>query len=411
VPACREASRELAGAAGGSENARGLTTALAGRFGPIVREPGFDALRPKLAQAALVPSRVYDDGPAWPTRGDDWRAVELEGRRVAGAYTIGVRAAASVPAAAGDYRGSVRLRRLEPSGYEWTLGEDLAIGPVRPADLSAALTAVFRGSESKDAPAARAAVAADLPRTSALLSRLLRVDELRFARDGEGAIAVALGIRIAPEGLRESAPHYSAFLDRYVTPIRATLRVADLEGRTWWTVEGASNLWTARLRIRDGSLVPLEGRADARLPDRVRFLADYATKMGLFHVGMDGLVADVTLTRSSFEKGLLARFVEPPDWKLPFLVEPLLRSSLRYPFEGPGSEVSWAVRAEPGRPTVVAGRYRWRTHESWILRWLGGMTSTAVEDFRKGAEVEADRFNRECLLALGEDLAALSPSP
>ncbi|HXY40717.1 MAG TPA: BlaI/MecI/CopY family transcriptional regulator, partial [Vicinamibacteria bacterium] len=37
----------------------------------------------------------------------------------------------------------------------------------------------------------------------------------------------------------------------------------------------------------------------------------------------------------------------------------------------------------------------------------GGMTSSAVSDFRRGAEAEADRFNRECLLALGDDLIAL----
>jgi hypothetical protein len=47
--------------------------------------------------------------------------------------------------------------------------------------------------------------------------------------------------------------------------------------------------------------------------------------------------------------------------------------------------------------------------ETWILRWLGGMTSTAVDEFRRAAEAEADRFHRECLLALRDDLAALAP--
>ncbi|HXK11414.1 MAG TPA: hypothetical protein VMT70_17350 [Vicinamibacteria bacterium] len=331
---------------------------------------------------------------------------------MAAAYTIGVQAPPPVPPeASGDFRASVRLQRLEPGGYEWTVGEELAVGSVRPADLATALTAFLRGAESRDAAAARAAVAASLPRTSALLSRLLRVEDLSLARDAQGATRVALGIRIVPEGLRASAPHYAAFLDKYATPVRATLRLADLQGRSWWTVEGASNLWTVRLRVRDGSLVPLEGAGDTRLPEDLRAAVAYETKMGLFHVGMDQLGAEVKLTRTPLEKGLLARFVQAPDWKLPFLVEPLLRSSLRYPFEGPGSEMGWAARAAPGGPTLLVGRYRWRTHESWILRWLGGMTSAAVEDFRRGAEVEADRFNRECFLALGDDLAALASSP
>ena len=46
--------------------------ALADRFGPIEREPAFDALRPRLARAALIPSRVFDD----PAGLDDpWRGV------------------------------------------------------------------------------------------------------------------------------------------------------------------------------------------------------------------------------------------------------------------------------------------------------------------------------------------------
>jgi hypothetical protein len=56
---------------------------------------------------------------------------------------------------------------------------------------------------------------------------------------------------------------------------------------------------------------------------------------------------------------------------------------------------------------MLARHYRARVRESWILRWLGGMTSSAVEVFRRGAEAEADRFHRECLLALRDDLSAL----
>ena len=63
--ACREAARGLASGPAGGDGPRALVEALADRFGPIDREPAFDALRPKLARAALVPSRVFDDGTAW----------------------------------------------------------------------------------------------------------------------------------------------------------------------------------------------------------------------------------------------------------------------------------------------------------------------------------------------------------
>jgi hypothetical protein len=189
------------------------------------------------------------------------------------------------------------------------------------------------------------------------------------------------------------------------------LSVGDLSGADWWSLEASENLWTLRLRVRDGSLVPLEGPADRRLPPLLRATTDYSTRMGRYKVGASRLVADVALTRTAAEKGFSARLLQEPDWELPFLVESLLRSPLRFPFEGPGSEAGWAARESPGVGTRLVRHYRARVRETWILRWLGGMTSTAVDEFRRGAEAEADRFHRECLLALRDDLAALKSAP
>jgi len=131
--------------------------------------------------------------------------------------------------------------------------------------------------------------------------------------------------------------------------------------------------------------------------------------MGRFTVGASRLVAEVALTSTGIEKGFSARFLQEPDWQLPFLAELLLDRPLRFPFEGPGSEAGWAARETPEGATRFVRHYRARVCETWILRWLGGMTSTAVNDFRSGAEAEADRFQREWLLALRDDLAALMP--
>ena len=189
------------------------------------------------------------------------------------------------------------------------------------------------------------------------------------------------------------------------------LLVADPAGATWWSLDVSENLWTLRLRLRDGSLVPLEGPADRRVPPLLSATIDYSTRMGRFQVGASRLVGEVALTRTGVEKGFSARFLRAPDWQLPFLVEPLLNGPLRFPFEGPGSETGWAARETPEGGTRFVRHYRARVRETWILRWLGGMTSTAVDEFRSGAEAEADRFHRECLLALRDDLAALSPTP
>ena len=409
--ACRHAACELAGGPAGVDGARALVEALADRFGPIEREPGFDALRPKLARAALVPSRVFDDGTAWTTRGDGWGAVELAGYASGGAYRIGVRAEAPPPGVPGEYRGRVQLRRVAGGCFEWSLSEELAVGRARPSDLARTLDALFRGAESSSEASARAAIAEALPRASAKLGHLLRLEVLALQPDAHGATRVRLAVRLTPAGIRSFAPRYAAFLEKYARPIRTSLVVADPGGAAWWTLEAADHLWTVRLRLRDGSLVPLDGPPDRRLPSRLRATGDYATRMGRFKVGAARIVADVTLTRAPDEKGLSTRFLQEPDWQLPFLVEPLLHGPLRYPFEGPGSEIEWAAREAPGGGTRFVGLYRARVRETWILRWLGGMVGNAVGEFRRGAEREADQYHRECLLALRDDLAAVGAPP
>jgi hypothetical protein len=387
-----------------------IVDALADRFGPVVREPGFDALRPTLARSALVPSPLFDDSTAWLTRGDTWRAFELAGLMSGGAYRMGLRAQAPQPAVGGQYRGSTRLERLAGGRFEWTVSEDLSTGEGRPADIARAFEVMFRQAERSTDASARAAIAAALPRASSQFGHLLRLDGLTLRRDTRGATSVRLVARLTPAGLRRIAPRYAEFLDKQARPIRLSLALADPGGTTWWTVDAADAVWTVRLRVRDGALVPLDGPADRRLPPRLRATADVATRLGRFGVGARGITADVSLTRTPVEHGFSLRFLQEPDWQLPFLVETVLDSPLHFPFEAPGSEIAWAAR-ESAAGGALTRRYRARVRESWILRWLGSMANDAVGDFRNGAEREADRYHRACLVALRDDLAALDAAP
>jgi len=404
--ACQEPARGLASGPSGAAGALSLVEALALRFGETSREPAFELLRPKLARAALVPSWIWDDLATWPRQGASWRAVEFAGYRSESGYRFGVRPTAPEPAAVGQYRGQLRLDKLRSGRFEWTVREELAVGALGPAELAAALDALLRGAEASDEPAARAAIATAFPRASAKLGLLLGLEQLSLARDGHGAKSLRLAVRLNPAGLRATAPRYAAFLGKYLTPMRARVVAADATGATWWTLEGEHNLWTLRLRARGGSLVPLEGDAERRLPERLRVTTDYATRMGRFAMAARGLVAEVVLTRTPEEKGLVARFQQKPEWDLPFLVESLLGGPLGYPFEGPGSEAGWAAVVTPSGTRFVR-HYRARVGENFVLRWLGGMTNRALSEFRAGAEREADRYHGECLLALRDDLAAL----
>jgi hypothetical protein len=387
-----------------------LLDALAGRFGPVAREPSFDALRPKLAAAALVPSRVFDDATAWTERGGDWRGVQFAGAVERYGYRVGVRASPPEPVLPGDYRGRLQLRRIAGGRYEWQMDEELAVGAVRPADLAGAASALLRQAEQAagSGPAARTALVAAFPRTVAVLGRLCRLESLLLSSEAEGAARVELTVRLTPDGLAPVAPRYAEFLRRYVTPMKLHAVATDAVGAGWWAVDGAQDVWTLRLRVRDGSLVPLAGPAARGIPSQLRVTADYETKMGLFTVGVHSLAAELDLTRTPAEKGVRARFVQEPGWQLPFLVAPLLHSSLRYPFEAEGSEAGWTAREQPGGRAELVRSYRARVRESWLLRWLGGLTTGAVDEFRRGAEAEADLYDRECLLALRDDLATLA---
>jgi len=404
--ACAEPARRLASGPGGGADALALVEALALRFGESSREPAFDALRPKLARAALVPSWIWDDTAAWPRQGESWRAVEFAGFPSGSEYRFGVRPFAPEPVAVGQYRGQLRLDKLASGRFEWTVREELAMGALRPAKLAAALDALLRGAEAADEPRARAAIAAAFPRASAKLGLLLSLEQLILAHDALGATSLTLAVRLVPAGLRPTAPRYAAFLDKYLSPMRARVVAADATGATWWTLEGGEKLWTLRLRARGGSLVPLEGDILRGIPERLRVTSDYATRMGRHKVAARKLVAEVVLTRTPVEKGFVAHFRQKPDWDLPFLVEPLLGGPLSYPFDEPGSEAGWTARETPAGTHFVR-HYRARVAENWVLRWLGGMTNRAVGEFRAGAEREADRYHGECLLALRDDLMVL----
>jgi hypothetical protein len=411
LPACREAARALGSGPGGPPAADDLVVALATRFGPVERGPVFEALRPRLAKAALVPSRVFDDADVWTARDGDLRELDFFGRRDGTRYRVGVRASVPRPREVGAYRGRLRLRRVDEGRFEWDFDEDLAVGPLAPEVLSRALTALLRSAEGVTGREARARALETFPRATKSFSRLFRLETLELTPAGGGSTVILLEVRLTPEGLRETAPRYAAFLEKHTRPMRARVTVVDASGTPWWTFEAGNLLWTLHLRVRDGSLVPLEGPADRRMPGTLSVHVDCSAKVGIFTVGVRGLVAEVTLTRTPTVKGFVAVFREEPGWQLPFLVEPLLRGPLHYPFEDEGSELGYAVRSSPGEGTCLDGEFRLRVRESWITRWLGGASNLMIRDFRRGAESESDRYSRECLYALRDDVVTLLNQP
>jgi hypothetical protein len=402
---CGDAARALAPSPSEAQ-AEGdlLLGALASRFGPLELEPAFATLRPKLLRAVFVPSLVFDDSTAWLGGDGDTRAVDFLGSRRGGRYRVGVRAVAPNPEQPGDYRGRLRLRKVADGQFEWWMREELAVGDVRAQGLASVLTVLFRGAEGLTGAEAGARVRQALPRTTVALGRLVSLETLTLAPAASGGAGVTVGLRLSPQGIRAGFPRYATFLERYALPMRLHAVVSDTAGERFWQVESEDGHLTLRARIHDGDLAPLEG-PPRTLPESLHLRLEYSLKPGLFRLGFRNLETEVTLVREPREKGFAARFRHSPEWQLPMLVEPLLRSPLRHPFTGEGALLAFAIR--DGSPTLLVFEYRLEVKESWILRWLGGSAGSMVGAFRGGAEEEADRFSGEALAALRADVFAL----
>jgi len=402
---CEEAARTLGAGPGGTAAATSLVEALSARYGKIQREPALEAVRPKLEGNVLVPSRVFDDASIWTSSEGDWRALWLQGSGKTGAYKLGIRPTAASPKAPGEYRARIALRKQPSGGYEWSTFDELALGPLRPAELTAAFRALLQAAEREPTGDVRARVTAALPRSARALGRLFDLEVLSVTPDAEGTRRVELAYRMRPERLKAEAPKFAAYLARRARGQRFTAVATLPDGRPLWSAESEDDRSRLRLRIRGGRLVLLEGAA-AHEAGRVRVTIDYSFKAGLFRVGVRKLVAEIEPAPPGEPLAFAARFVEQPDWQFPFLIEPFVRGSLRYPFEDPGSRFSMAVREEPGRGSLLVTDTRLQVRESWLIRWLGGYSSKAMAELRE-SEAEADRYALECLTAVRDDVAAL----
>jgi hypothetical protein len=404
--ACGNAAQALgAGPAEARSHAGDLLTALAARFGPTDRDPAFEALRPKLARHALVPSGVFEDPTAWTSSHAEVREVAFSGRRDGGRYHVAVEAKPPEPAALADYRGDWRLERLRAGEFEWMAHEELAVGGVSPADLSRAATALFQSLEAAPAGDAAPRARRELPRTAAALGRLLTLEALSLAKDEDDATSVRLVASMHTETLRGEAPLYSKYLDDVIVPSRFAAAAMDETGARWWEVDARDARLAVRLRVHGGDLAPLDG-PPRKIPGQLRVRTALSSRTGIFRTGVHDLDADTELVRLPAEKGFVARFRRSPEWDLPFLVPLLLRPSLRRPFEGDGAALSFSAQEGRDGPTLLTRHYRVAVRESWILRWVGGFAASAVNEFRRG-EAEADRFSAQALIAVRDDLVAL----
>jgi hypothetical protein len=389
------------------QNAEEFFYSVGSRFTNIQRQPRVIRARAQFGHYALTPSGVYNDTSIWLASGpDSTRLFGHEGRFAYDRYVVTATLANTAPDALTESREIVRLRKLSGSEYEWFTNVDVALGRIGAKNISDVLAAALAAGEGRSAAATRADYTANFPRTGAALGRLFRIDTLRATPDSEGATTYELAVRLTPEILKASMPHYAAYIDKYISKGRYRITLTDKSGAHWFDARAANYYMHFKVRSKGGHFAPLEG-AVRQMPEALTIHIDLAMKILIFTVGWTDMVGDFNVINTPHERGWGMRFAREPEWRLPPAVGYLLKTPLRRPFRDQGIPIRISIKDNPGAQTLLNRRGTLVVQESGILRFLNRLSGTAVGDFLGPAERQANRFNADAFRALRADIAAI----
>jgi len=389
------------------QNAEEFFYSVGSRFTNIQRPQRILRARQQFGHYALTPSGVYNDTTIWLSIGpDSARLFGDEGHFAVDRYIVTTALAQNPPDALTESREIVRLRKLSDNEYEWFTNVEVALGRMGAKSIADVLAASLVAGEGKSAAAIRANYTSAFPRAGAALGRLFTIDTLRAMPDSDGATTFEIAIKLTPNILKESMPHYAAYIDKYISKGKYRITLTDQSGTHWFDAWAANYYMHFRVRSKGGHFAPLEG-AVRPMPANLTIHLDMSMKILIFTVGWTEMAGDFEVIDTPHERGWSMRFAKEPDWHLPLTVGTLLKSPLRRPFQGPGIPIRISIRDNPGSQTILNRRLSFVVQESGILRFLNRLSGTAVGDFLGASEREANRFNADAFRALRLDVSAL----
>jgi hypothetical protein len=408
LAACREAAPAFGpNLLYARQNAEEFFYSVGSRFTNIQRPERILRARRQFGHYALTPSGIYNDTSIWLSIGpDSARLFGDEGHFSYDRYIVTTSLSTNPPDALAESRELVRLRKLGDNEYEWFTNVEVALGRIAARNITDVLAASLAGGEGKSSAAIRANYTNAFPKTAAALGRLFTIDTLRTTTDAEGATTFDIAIRLTPNILKESMPHYAAYIDKYISKGKYRITLTDKTGAHWFDAWAANYYMHFKVRSKDGHFAPLEGGLRP-MPGALTIQLDMSMKILVFTVGWTEMMGDFEIIDTPHERGWSMRFAKEPNWHLPLTVGTLLKSPLRRPFQGQGIPIRVSIRDNPGAQTILNRRGTLVVQESGILRFLNRLSGTAVGDFLGASEREANRFNADAFRALRQDVAAL----
>jgi hypothetical protein len=408
LTACREVAPAFGpNIPGARQNAEEFFYSVGSRFTNIQRPPRILHARAQFGHYALTPSGIYNDTSVWLAIGpDSARLFGDDGVFSVDRYIVTAKLSSTPPDALTESREIVRLRKLKDNEYEWFTNVEVALGRIGAKNIADVLAAALAGGEGKSPAAIRADYTSGFPHTVAALGRLFTIDTLRAAPDSDGATTYDIAIKLTPDILKATMPHYAAYIDKYFSKGKYRITLTDKTGAQWFDAWAANYYLHFKMRSKGGHFAPLEG-AVRPMPETLTIGVDMSMKILIFTVGWTGMTGDFEVINTPHERGWSMLFAKEPEWHLPPTVGYLLKSSLRRPFQDPGIPVRISIRDNPGAQTILNRRLSLVVQESGILRFLNRLSGTAVGDFLGPSEREANRFNADAFRALRQDVATL----
>ncbi|HSF20248.1 MAG TPA: hypothetical protein VLK65_32340 [Vicinamibacteria bacterium] len=369
-------------------------------LGPIEMERELEDLVDELERSGLTPSRVFEKTLGWTDSSPTKKTLSLEGRAGDEVYRILAAPTPRPPTRPGDYRGTFRIEKLAEHEYRWSGEDDVLLGEFPLSVLAVVIESVLEELSSSQGPSELLRL---LPETKNAWGRLGTLDGLERRQLDDGTTAVTLRVSLHPDRIEEAFPDYARYLDKAVRPIEMELDVLDEEDTPWCRVELEDLGIEAHLRISHQGLVPLHG-PPRQLPERLVTVTSLSTKAGWFRVGFRNLRSRLRFQRRPDEIEIAFLYLDEPEWRIPFLVEPFLTSALRYPFEGDGVEITTRFHRRADGGTLMASEFRMAVKETWLLRRVGGGFGREYDD---SAEKQRRQFAAEVIGALKRDIRAV----
>lgn len=404
---CKGTARSFGSGAAAVTHAEQFFDAIANRYTNVTRGAKYQHARERLTEGALIPSRVFGDTTIW-TGGDakDIRTLFVAGTLIDGKYRLEAAPSVAPPAALGDARHIMILTRFNKNEYAWDTTVDFGVGSITGHDAAMVLTALWTASEGREEPELRADYRGAFPLTAASLGRLFSIDSLAPVQRPDGSTATTLVVRMHTREIETRFPLFAKWLQKYAGGSKYHFRLGDATGATWLDVAGSKGRTTFQFRSQHGRPMPLSGAARP-LPESLVLTTDWTMKVKIFTVGVRNLVSEVHLVRTPHERGFNIVSKREPDWSLPFVTEHLIRSSLRYPFQGNGALFGLAIFDSARVQSRLVRRAHLGVQESGLMRWVSGLSSHAMSEFDAGAEREQEVFLREVFTALARDMSGL----